>query len=83
MVNALQAMYGNVTHTYGYITKHNRIKCSLEKSHINDAFVIAGGSTQTRNQQYYLKQVRKQNRKLYRGARSHIRNTASLYIGVR
>ncbi len=80
LVNALQAMYGDVTHTYGYITKHNRIKFSLEKSHINDAFVIAGGSTQTRNQQYYIKQVRKQNRKLYRGARSHIRNTAPRYI---
>ncbi|MDP3012052.1 MAG: RNA-guided endonuclease IscB [Candidatus Hydromicrobium sp.] len=28
--------------TYGYITKHNRIKLGLKKSHSNDAFIIAG-----------------------------------------
>ena len=36
------------THTYGYITKSGRIALSLEKTHYNDAFVIAGGSTQKR-----------------------------------
>ncbi|MEA1969954.1 MAG: hypothetical protein U9N77_17265, partial [Thermodesulfobacteriota bacterium] len=34
--------------TYGYITKSKRIEQELEKSHHNDAFVIANGSTQTR-----------------------------------
>ena len=35
-------------HTYGYITKSGRIALKLEKTHYNDAFVIAGGSTQKR-----------------------------------
>jgi hypothetical protein len=34
--------------TYGHITKSKRIALSLEKSHHNDAFVIAGGTDQTR-----------------------------------
>jgi hypothetical protein len=39
--------------TYGYITKHNR----SEKSHINDAFVIAGGTEQIRKEQNIGKQT--------------------------
>ena len=31
-------------HTYGYITKSGRIGLKLDKTHYNDAFVIAGGS---------------------------------------
>jgi hypothetical protein len=34
--------------TFGYITKANRYKHSIEKTHSNDAFVIAGGSNQKR-----------------------------------
>ncbi len=34
--------------TYGYITKHDRIKLGIDKSHVNDAFVIAGDTNQTR-----------------------------------
>ena len=62
-------------HTFGYITKTNRIAARLEKSHINDAFIIAGGG-QNRTTALTIKQVRKCNRKLYKGSRSHIRNTA-------
>ena len=40
--------------TYGYITKHNQ---SSEKSHINDAFVIAGGTEQIRKEQNIGKQT--------------------------
>jgi hypothetical protein len=48
---------------------------------VNDAFVIAGGNGQKRLKiNYLVKQVRKQNRKLYKGVRSHIRNTASRFI---
>jgi hypothetical protein len=32
--------------TYGYVTKYERNKLGLEKSHVNDAFVIAGGTNQ-------------------------------------
>lgn len=35
-------------HTYGYITKGKRRELELEKSHATDAFVIAGGTTQSR-----------------------------------
>jgi len=53
--------------TYGYITKHDRIKLGLEKSHINDAFVIAHGTEQVRSEYTYIsKQVRRQNRSLYK-----------------
>jgi len=34
--------------TYGHLTKSKRIALKLEKSHRNDAFVIAGGTDQTR-----------------------------------
>lgn len=48
--------------TYGYIIKHNRVKLGLEKSHSNDAFVIAGGNGQMRTVQYNINQYRRNNR---------------------
>ena len=50
-------------YTYGYITKYNRIKLGLEKSHANDAFAISG-TTQKRCKQQNIKQVRRNNRSL-------------------
>ena len=52
----------DVEETFGYITKSNRIDKKIEKSHINDAFVIAGGSNQVRNGSYLVEQKRKNNR---------------------
>lgn len=76
LIELLKDMYKQVEETYGYITKFNRIENNISKSHINDAFVIAGGSKQIRlNISYLIQQVRKCNRKLFRGARSHIKNT--------
>ncbi len=81
LVNKLQALGNTVYHTYGYITKSNRIALGLEKSHINDAFVIAGGTMQERSSVTYLvQQVRKCNRKLFKGDRSHIKNTAPRFV---
>ena len=51
-------------HTYGYVTKYQRNKLGLEKSHINDAFVIAGGTNQERCRPYEVMQVRRNNRSL-------------------
>jgi 5-methylcytosine-specific restriction endonuclease McrA len=51
-------------HTYGYVTKYQRNKLGLEKSHVNDAFVIAGGTTQERCRPYEVIQVRRNNRSL-------------------
>lgn len=62
--------------TYGFITKENRIRLGLPKSHINDAFVVAGGWKQSRAQNMYFGVfARRQNRKLFKGSRSHLRNT--------
>ncbi len=57
--------------TYGYITKHNRIKLGLRKSHSNDAFVIANGINQIRSNCYLLEQKRKNNRCLQLNRKGH------------
>ena len=48
IVNRLREFGNVVSVTYGYLTKSARIDLGLEKSHANDAFVIAGGSMQER-----------------------------------
>ena len=59
IVNAL-----GCEHTYGYTTKHNRIKQGIAKSHANDAFIVAGGTTQERCEPYITKQVKRNNRSI-------------------
>ena len=53
--------------TYGYITKHNRRKYNIEKSHANDAFVIAK-NFKAEPLDYMFKgfQVRRHNRKIHK-----------------
>jgi len=51
-------------HTYGYITKNTRINLGLEKTHYNDAFCIAIGTTQTRSTPIIFEQIRRNNRSL-------------------
>jgi len=50
--------------TFGYVTKANRFHHGIEKSHSNDAFVIAGGSTQCRASERTILFKRKNNRSL-------------------
>jgi hypothetical protein len=50
--------------TFGYVTKANRYHYGIEKSHSNDAFVIAGGSTQGRAVEQSIMFKRKNNRSL-------------------
>ena len=59
LVNTLEC-----EHTYGYITKTRRIELKIEKTHANDAFVVAGGTIQTRCNPVQIKQVRRNNRSL-------------------
>jgi hypothetical protein len=81
LINQLKESTKAVFHTYGYLTKTKRIDQKLTKSHINDAFVIANGNKQKRAEaQYIQEQVRKSNRKLFKGIRSHIKNTASRFV---
>lgn len=51
-------------HTFGHITKNGRIRQGLEKSHANDAFIIAGGNRQKRTEQLRIIQVRRNNRSI-------------------
>ena len=70
--------------TFGHITKARRVELGLPKSHLHDAFVIAGGQAQIRAVASYLGVfARRQNRKLFKGARSHIRNTIPSAFGFR
>jgi len=65
LVERLKEKHPNVYQTYGYITKKNRIENGIEKTHHNDAFVIAGGIKQFRNEIIHsVKQVRRNNRSL-------------------
>ena len=80
LVNILKGKYGNIDvgFTFGSRTKHDRIKIGLEKSHVNDAFVIAGGYGQKRVKPYRLKQIRRNNRSLQlnrKGFKPSIRRT--------
>lgn len=63
--------------TYGYITKHDRIKLDIPKTHNNDAYVIANGSTQIRSNTYNVTQTRRNNRSIQtnrKGYKPSIRN---------
>ena len=62
--NTLKDMGYNIKYTFGHITKSARISLRLEKSHTNDAFVIAGGYNQVRTEPYIYKQIRRNNRSL-------------------
>lgn len=50
--------------TFGYITKTNRYQHGIEKTHSNDAFVIAGGTDQDRDTERVIIFKRKNNRSL-------------------
>lgn len=54
----------NASITYGYITFVNRNKLGLEKTHYNDAFIIAKGTLQQRANPIIINQKHKNNRSL-------------------
>ena len=60
----LLACFPEAIETFGYITKANRYKHRIEKTHSNDAFVIAGGSNQKRAEERTINFKRKNNRSL-------------------
>lgn len=67
IVNRLRENY-QVDVTYGSITKAKRLEMGLEKTHRNDAFVIAGGNKDISklNEWYFGKFFRRQNRSLHK-----------------
>jgi hypothetical protein len=57
--------------TFGYITKANRYKHRIEKTHSNDAFIIAGGSNQKRAEERTIHFKRKNNRSLQKNRKGY------------
>jgi len=68
IVNRLKENQYNVKITYGSVTKAKRVEIELEKTHRNDAFVIAGGNKNVKriNRWYIGKFFRRQNRSLHK-----------------
>lgn len=65
LIKQLKEKYNNINVTYGYITKNHRIENKIEKTHYNDAFSIAKGINQIRNDIIHeVKQSRRNNRSL-------------------
>ena len=58
----LLEFYLDAVETFGYETKVKRREIELEKSHSNDAFVIANGANQIRSKEFEVIQKRKNNR---------------------
>lgn len=58
----LLEFYTEAEETFGYETKVKRREIGLEKSHSNDAFVIAGGKDQIRGKEFEVTQKRKNTR---------------------
>ena len=64
LVDYLNSINIETTHTYGSITKSNRIKLKLEKTHYNDAFCIVGGTIQKKIEPIIYTQIKRNNRSL-------------------
>ena len=67
LFNKLKSIYPNINMTFGYITKYNRIRNGIEKSHVSDAFVISKNFCAKRLGFYYKKKlIRRHNRQIHK-----------------
>ena len=67
LYNKLKETYPNVSITYGYITKSNRIKHGLAKEHYNDAYCISQNfKANPLDTTIYQKKVRFHNRQIHK-----------------
>ena len=84
LVEELRLEFGNVSETFGYLTKHNREKLGIEKSHINDAFVISHNFNAVRSGiEYCYRKIRRHNRQIHKakpGKGGVRKRNQSLYI---
>lgn len=65
--NRLKEMYGNVSMTFGYITKNTRIQHGLEKTHYIDARCISGHpDAEPLGECFYQKKIRCHNRQIHK-----------------
>ena len=67
LLDKLKSLFPNVSMTFGYITKYNRIHNNIEKSHFSDAFVISK-NFKAKRLGYYFKEklVRRHNRQIHK-----------------
>lgn len=67
LYDELKSRYPNVSMTFGYITKYNRIRNGIEKSHASDAFVISKNLKAEMSSYYYLvRKTRRHNRQIHK-----------------
>lgn len=67
LLDELNKKYPKVENTYGYITKHTRIKNKLPKEHYIDARCISGNpNAEPLGYYFYQKKVRCHNRKIHK-----------------
>lgn len=67
LIEELRLEFGNVFETFGYLTKHNREKLGIEKSHSNDAFVISHNFNAVRSSiEYCYRKIRRHNRQIHK-----------------
>lgn len=67
LVDKLKLIFDNVFETFGYLTKYNREKLGIGKSHTNDAFVISHNfSADGLDVEYLYRKVRRHNRQLHK-----------------
>ena len=81
--NKFTTMFPECMITYGYETFVKRNELKLEKSHNNDAFVIADGTTQIKSKLIHLKQKRKNNRILQTNRKGFIRSVRKVRYSIR
>ena len=67
LLEILKTKYDNVTETFGYITKYNREKLGIIKSHSNDAHVISKNfDAEALDTEYLFRKVRRHNRQIHK-----------------
>ena len=67
LYDELRSRHPDVSMTFGYITKYNRIRNNIEKSHISDAFTISKNLKAKMLSYYYLvRKTRRHNRQIHK-----------------
>lgn len=67
VVELLKKEFDNVFETFGYLTKYNREKLGINKSHSNDAFVISHNfNAKQSNVEFLFRKVRRHNRQIHK-----------------
>ena len=67
LYDELKSIYPDVSMTFGYITKHNRIHNGIKKSHTSDAFVISKNFNAKQLSYYYkVRLTRRHNRQIHK-----------------